>query len=137
MHDHPRTSSHSIMSITPRKKSVRFNITTSSPRSAVQSTPRSHPLNVSYTIPTSTVNIDHITTQSHLPNLNDHVEYIPTARRNQLHIRGEQIRRPSTQTLDELRQFMKYKADNIRENMTKMTSTFEQASTHLHELKDG
>ena len=147
MHDAPPNSSRPFMSITPRKKSVRFNITSPSPRLTTTATnPRTtHPLNVSYTIPTTNVNIDHVTNQSHQQHLhNNHVEYIPTTRRNQLQIRGEKLHPapPSStphppQALDDLHQFMKTKAENLRQNMTKITSTFHQASTQLTRLKDG
>ena len=141
MLDPQQNSSRPLISITPRKKSVRFNITTPSPRipaSLVQndSNHRHHPLNVSYTIPSTTVNIDHVTNQSHMQHLNNHVEYIPTTRRNNLQINGEKIL-PPTQTLDELHQFMKIKAENLRKNMTQVASTFTNASTNLNRLKEG
>lgn len=148
MHDGPPNSARTFMSITPRKKSVRFNITTPSPRpTTVTSNPRAaHPLNVSYTIPSTDVNIDHVTNQSHQQHLNNnHIEYVPTTRRNQLQIRGEKLHPAphpppppsSEQTLDELRQFMKTKVENLRQNMTKVTSTFHQATAQLTRLKDG
>ena len=40
-------------------------------------------------------------------------------------------------TLDELQQFMKIKAENLRKNMTQVASTFNHASTHLNRLKEG
>lgn len=127
-----------LISITPRKKSVRFNITTPSPRTTSnERSTRQHPLNVSYTIPSTTVNIDHVTNQSHLQHLNNRVEYIPTTRRNQLQIQGEQLLPQSQSTYNELQQFMKTKAANLRKNMSQVTTTFTQASTQLNRLKEG
>ena len=139
MHDPQQNSSRPLISITPRKKSVRFNITSPSPRIPKPSIPNElnhhhHPLNVSYTIPST--NIDHVTNQSHMQHLNNHVEYIPTTRRNNLQITGEKIL-PPAETLDELHQFMKIKAENLRKNMTQVTNTFNHASTHLNRLKEG
>ena len=136
MHDPPQqTGSRPLISITPRKKSVRFNITTPSPRTkSNERTTRQHPLNVSYTIPSTTVNIDHVTNQAHLQHLNNRVEYVPMTRRNQLQIQGEKIL-PQPQTYYELQQFMKDKAANLRKNMTQVATTFTQASTHLNRLK--
>ncbi len=136
-----QNSSRPLISITPRKKSVRFNITTPSPRIPRTSTQnelnhRQHPLNVSYTIPSTTINIDHITNQSHMQHLNNQIEYIPTTRRNNLQINGQKIL-PPPKTYDELQQFMKSKAENLRKNMTQITSTFSHASTHLNRLKEG
>ena len=136
MHDPPQTSSRPLISITPRKKSVRFNITAPSPRALPLTNPRTHPLNVSYTIPSTTVNIDHITHESHLQHLNDRVEYVPTTRRNRLEVTGERIQ-PPPQVLDDLHRFMRSKAQNLRQNMTKVTSTFQDASTHLNRLQEG
>jgi hypothetical protein len=141
MLDPQQNSSRPLISITPRKKSVRFNITSPSPRIPGPTIPndinhRHHPLNVSYTIPSTTINIDHVTNQSHMQHLNNHVEYIPTTRRNNLQINGEKIL-PPTKTLDELHQFMKQKAENLRQNMTQVTSTFNNASTNLNRLKEG
>ena len=138
MLDPPQNSSRPLISITPRKKSVRFNITAPSPRTATQreTNHRQHPLNVSYTIPSTTVNIDHVTNQSHNQHLNNHVEYIPTTRRNTLQINGQKIQ-PPPQTYDELQQFMKIKAENLRKNMTQVATTFNHASTHLNRLKEG
>ena len=136
-----QNSSRPLISITPRKKSVRFNITSPSPRISGTSTQnelnhRQHPLNVSYTIPSTTVNIDHITNQSHMQHLNNHTEYIPTTRRNNLQINGQKIL-PPPKPLDELHQFMKQKADSLRKNLTQVTSTFNHASAHLNRLKEG
>jgi hypothetical protein len=138
MHDPQQNSSRPLISITPRKKSVRFNITSPSPRISNQNEAnhRQHPLNVSYTIPSTTINIDHVTNQSHMPHLNNHVEYIPTTRRNHLQIQGEKIL-PPPKTYDELQQFMKIKAENLRKNMTQVATTFNHASTHLNRLKEG
>ena len=138
MHDPQQASSRPLISITPRKKSVRFNITAPSPRISNQNEAnhRHHPLNVSYTIPSTTINIDHVTNQSHMPHLNTQVEYIPTTRRNNLQIQGEKIL-PPPQTYDELQQFMKIKAENLRKNMTKVATTFNHASTNLNRLKEG
>jgi hypothetical protein len=139
MLDPHQNSSRPLISITPRKKSVRFNMTSPSPRIPGVSTQHElnhHPLNVSYTIPSSTINIDHITNQSHMQHLNNPVEYIPTTRRNNLQINGEKILPPS-KTLDELHQFMKIKAENLRKNMTQVTTTFDHASTNLNRLKEG
>ncbi|CAF0906385.1 unnamed protein product [Adineta ricciae] len=141
MLDSQQKSSRPFRSITPRKKSVRFNITSPSPRipslinESDSASHRQHPLNVSYTIPSTTVNIDHVTNQSHMHHLHDRVEYIPTTRRNHLQITGEKIL-PQPQTLDELHQFMKVKAANLRKNMTHVTDTFIHASTHLNRIKD-
>ncbi|CAF3748806.1 unnamed protein product [Rotaria sp. Silwood1] len=140
MHDPQQNSSRPLISITPRKKSVRFNITSPSPRIPKLTNPNelnhhSHPLNVSYTIPSTTINIDHITNQSHMQHLNNHIEYIPTTRRDNLQIIGEKIL-PQTKTLDELHQFMKIKAENIRRNMTQVARTFNHASAHLNHLKE-
>lgn len=147
MHDAPPNSARPLISITPRKKSVRFNITTPSPRPSTASNPRTtHPLNVSYTIPSTNVNIDHVTNPSHQQYLNNNqVEYVPTTRRNQLQVRGERLRPTSAppsdptppQTLDELQQYMKSKAENLRQNMAKATSTFHHASAQLNRLKEG
>ena len=141
MIDPPQNSSRPLISITPRKKSVRFNITSPSPRPLTQreTNHRQHPLNVSYTIPSTTVNIDHVTNQSHNQHLKDHVEYIPTTRRNNLQITGEKIHPlpPPPQAYDELQQFMKTKAENLRKNMTQVATTFNHASTHLNRLKEG
>ena len=138
MLDPQHNSSRPLMSITPRKKSVRFNITSPLPRisSHTENNHRQHPLNVSYTIPSTTINIDHVTQQSHLQHLNNHVEYVPTTRRNNLQINGEKIL-PPPKTYDELQQFMKSKAENLRKNMTQVATTFNHASTHLHRLKEG
>jgi len=141
MLDPQQNSSRPLISITPRKKSVRFNITAPSPRTPGpltqnESNQRHHPLNVSYTIPSTTINIDHVTNQSHMQHLNNRVEYIPTTRRNNLQINGEKIL-PPEKTLDELQQFMKIKAENLRKNMTQVASTFNHASTHLNRLKEG
>ncbi|CAF1271767.1 unnamed protein product [Adineta steineri] len=140
MLDPPQNSSRPLISITPRKKSVRFNITSPSPRIpplTIQddSNHRHHPLNISYTIPSTTINIDHVTNQSHMQHLNNHVEYIPSTRRNNLQINGEKIV-PQPRTLDELNQFMKTKAENLRKNMSQVTDTFIHASTHLNRLKE-
>lgn len=83
------------------------------------------------------MNIDHVTHESHLQHLNDHVEYIPTTRRNRLEVTGERIQPAPPQTLDDLHRFMRSKAQNLRQNMTKVASTFHQASTHLNRLKEG
>jgi hypothetical protein len=141
MLDPQQNSSRPLISITPRKKSVRFNITSPSPRipgllTQNDSNHRQHPLNISYTIPSTTINIDHVTNESHMQHLNNHVEYIPTTRRNNLQINGEKIL-PQPKTYDELQQFMKIKAENLRKNMTKVASTFDHASTHLNRLKEG
>ena len=135
MHDPQENSSRPLISITPRRKSVRFNFTSPSPRAPPVLEPRPHALNVSYTIPSTTVNIDHVTQHSHRQHANNHVEYIPTARRQHLQITGEKIH-PSTQTLDELHQFMRKKAEHLRQNMTKISTTFDQASDQLHRLKE-
>ncbi|UJR15741.1 hypothetical protein I4U23_002676 [Adineta vaga] len=141
MLDSQQKSSRPFRSITPRKKSVRFNITSPSPRITPlinednSSNHRQHPLNVSYTIPSTTVNIDHVTNQSHMQHLNNRVEYVPTTRRNNLQITGEQIL-PQPQTLGELHQFMKMKAENLRKNMTQVTDTFIHASSHLNRIKE-
>ncbi|CAM4809910.1 unnamed protein product [Rotaria magnacalcarata] len=140
MHDPQQNSSRQLISITPRKKSVRFNITSPSPRIPKLSTQNDsnhqhHPLNISYTIPSTTVNIDHVTNQSHMQHLNNHIEYVPTARRNNLQINGEKIL-PPPKTLDELHQFMKTKAESLRKNMTNVTATFNHASTHLNHIKE-
>lgn len=134
MLDPHQNSSRPLISITPRKKSVRFNMTSPSPR--IESNHRQHPLNVSYTIPSTTINIDHVTNQTHMQHLKNHVEYIPTTRRNNLQINGEKIL-PPPQTYDELQQFMKTKAENLRKNMTQVATTFNHTSTHLHRLKEG
>lgn len=138
MIDPSSNSSRPLISITPRKKSVRFNITSPSPRTLThhETNHRQHPLNVSYTIPSTTVNIDHVTNQAHNQHLKDRVEYVPTTRRNNLQITGEKIQ-PPPQTYDELQQFMKTKAENLRKNMTKVATTFNHASTHLNRLKEG
>ncbi|CAF1291492.1 unnamed protein product [Rotaria sordida] len=144
MLDPQQNSSRPLLSITPRKKSVRFNITSPSPRipkllneneSNNINHHHHHPVNVSYTIPSTTINIDHITNQSHMQHLNNHIEYIPTTRRNNLQITGEKIL-PQPKTFDELQQFMKIKAENLRRNMTKVATTFNHASTHLNRLKE-
>ncbi|CAF2985544.1 unnamed protein product [Rotaria sp. Silwood2] len=140
MLDPQQNSSRPLISITPRKKSVRFNITSPSPRipkltNQNDSNHHHHPLNVSYTVPSTTINIDHITNQSHMQHLNNHIEYIPTTRRNNLQINGEKIL-PQQKTLDELQQFMKLKAENLRRNMTQVAETFNHASTHLNHLKE-
>lgn len=134
MHDPPSNSNRPLISITPRKKSVRFNITSPSPRNPSQTNTNHHQLNASYTISTTTVNIDHVTNQTHLPYLNRQVEYIPTRRRNQLEIHGEKVH---PQTLNELQHFMKTKAENLRRNMTQITTTFNQASDQLNTIKQG
>ena len=140
MHDPQQNSSRPLISITPRKKSVRFNMMSPSPRARTLSNPHEsnhhHPLNISYTIPSTTTNIDHITSQSHMQYLNNRVEYISLARRNNLQINGEKIH-PPTKALDELHQFMKIKADNLRKNMLQVTTTFKNASTNLNHLKEG
>lgn len=145
MLDPAQNSSRPLISITPRKKSVRFNITSPSPRTFTQpeTNPRQHPLNVSYTIPSTNVNIDHVTNQSHNPRLNNQVEYIPTTRRAGLQINGQKITPPPPptaappQAYDELQQFMKIKAENLRKNMTQVATTFNHASAHLNRLKEG
>lgn len=141
MHDPQQNSSRPLISITPRKKSVRFNITSPSPRipkllNQNESNSNPHPLNISYTIPSTTVNIDHVTNQSHMQHLNNHTEFIPTTRRNNLQINGEKIQ-PPPKALDELQQFMKIKAENLRRNMTQVATTFNQASSHLNRIKEG
>lgn len=138
MHDPQQNSSRQLMSITPRKKSVRFNITSPSPRipKLLNQTESNHPLNVSYTIPSTTINIDHITNQSHMQHLNNNIEYVPTTRRNNLQIQGEKNHPPTT-NLNELQQFMKMKAESLRRNMTNVATTFIHASEHLNHIKEG
>ena len=90
MIDPQQNSSRPLISITPRKKSVRFNMTSPSPKTSALPTQNesSHhrPVNVSYTIPSTTVNIDHVTNQSHMQHLSNHVEYVPTTRRTNLQV---------------------------------------------------
>ena len=54
--------------------------------------------------------------------LNNHVEYIPTTRRNHLQINGEKIL-PPPQTYNEHQQFMKNKVENLWRNMTQVAMT--------------
>lgn len=134
MHEPTSNTGRPLISITPRKKSVRFKINTPSPRNLPVNKLQTHPLNVSYVIPSTTNGIDHVTADINLLNRNDHVEYLPMTRRTPLEVHGE---KSELKAYEELQEFLKKKQENLRRNMTKITSTFSQASNQLTHLQNG